>query len=264
MVSPEHKMVASEVVSLFSTMAPVVAVLSTVFFGLWAMLRARSAHFLLDKVWRVVGGGTIYDNDLKADWGLIRDLEGFRFRTGIKFNSKAVWSKTIRWLEANDRSISELSLARAWIIGKPWQFRKPWLKSIKLFAFVVFLGAVPTALFMTTIFSEKSVILTVKQTGTTFWTDGVTADEFKLAWTAPGFSISVDNCEGDMMNGLQVKDFEVICSSLGASAMPALKRFIWEQKLLSGYIVLVCIFLLVLVVRYIERAKMAKIFYGLQ
>ncbi|WP_163020139.1 DUF6216 family protein, partial [Pseudomonas viridiflava] len=109
----------------------------------WAIFRARSAHFLLDKIWRVIGGGTTHDEDLKKAWLSVRDLEGFRFRTGIKFNTKPTLIRTLKWLEHNDKSLNDLSFAKEWIAGKPWEIKPPHMLSIRGIAFAVFLVTNP-------------------------------------------------------------------------------------------------------------------------
>ncbi|MEI7049236.1 DUF6216 family protein [Pseudomonas koreensis] len=263
MVGPENKATVVEVVSLLRDISPLVATASTACFIIWAILRAKSAHFLLDKIWRLIGGGAINDQELRKDWLQIRDLESFRFRTGIKFNSRNTWSKTVKWLEYNDKSMNDLSFAKAWISGKPWDFNEPWLKRIKAFAFCIFLMTVPLIMGMTYIFSEQSAILTIKGSQKTFWTDGVTARNFVLAKGTPQFSVDSAACMNKKIPGVDDKDSEIICKTLEPEAIPQLKKFILEQKIFSAYIAFLCLAALLISVRYAARAKMAKIFYEL-
>ncbi|WP_285354505.1 DUF6216 family protein [Pseudomonas sp. lyk4-R2A-10] len=263
MVGPESKAAVVEVVSLLRDISPLVATASTAFFIIWAILRAKSAHFLLDKIWRLIGGGAINDQDLKKDWLQIRDLESFRFRTGIKFNSRNTWSKTVKWLEYNDKSMNDLSFAKAWISGKPWDFNEPWLKQINVFVFCIFLMTVPLIMGMTYIFSEQSAILTIKGSEKTFWTDGVTARNFELAKGTPQFSVDSAACINKKIPGLDDKDSYLICKTLEPEAIPQLKKFILEQKILSAYMGFICLLALLISVRYAARAKMAKTFYEL-
>ncbi|NBF08133.1 hypothetical protein GV818_05445 [Pseudomonas sp. Fl4BN1] len=263
MVGPEDKAAVVEVVSLLRDVNPLIITVSTGVFIIWAVMRAKSAHFLLDKIWRLIGGGAINDPELKKDWLQIRDLESFRFRTGIQFNSRNTWSKTLKWLECHDKSMNDLSFAKAWISGKPWEFSEPWIKQIKAFVFCVFLITIPLIMGMTFIFTEPSAILTIKGSEKTFWTDGVTARNFKLAWGTPKFSVDSAACINKKIAGLDDKDSELICSSLEPDALPQLKKFIFEQKVFSAYIGFICFVALLLSVRYAARAKMAKILYEL-
>lgn len=263
MVSPEGKAAMLEVVSLLRDVGAFVFALFTLVCVVWAVSRARSAHFLLDKIWRFIGGGAINDPELKKDWLQVRDLEGFRFRSGIQFNSRDTWGKTLRWLEHHDKSLNDLSFARAWISGKPWNFNEPRMRSIRAFVACVSLVTIPSLFGMTYLFAETSVILTVKGTETTFWTDGVTAEDFMLARGTPAFFVDSAACSNKKIAGLDDKDAEVICYSLEPDALPKLKGFIFEQRVFSALIGFICFVALLLSVRYAARAKMAKGFYDL-
>lgn len=251
-------------VSLLKDVSPYLMTFITAILVLWAIFRARSAHFLLDKIWRLIGGGVINDPDLKKDWLQIRDLEGFRFRTGIKFNSKATWRQTLLWLEQNDKNLNDLAFAKAWIEDKPWNFKEPWLRCINTFVLIVFLTVLPLVMGMTFIFTEPSALLTIKRSQVTFWTDGVNAKNFEWASKTPKFAVDSAACNNNaVIAGLENKDKDIICSSLEISSMPKIKHAVIEQKILSAYIAVILIIALTLVARFAARAKMAKAFFNL-
>lgn len=246
-------------VSAVKDISPVFMGLVTGLLIIWAILRARSAHFLLDKIWRIVGGGATHDEDLKKAWLTVRDLEGFRFRTGIKFSTKATLTRTLKWLEHNDKSLNDLSFAKAWISGKPWEVEHPRLVAIRIFAFAVFLVTTPLIMGMVAVFSENSALLTIKGSNATFWTDGVSARDLGLDWTTPKFSVDYATCNSGKFDKLGEKDSQVVCSSLDPAKLPFIRDAVKEQKAYSIYVAIICILGLAIAVRYSARAKMASI-----
>ncbi|MEX5574299.1 DUF6216 family protein [Pseudomonas lijiangensis] len=258
--TPPQQHMIENAVSLLKDISPWFMTIVTGFFIVWAIFRARSAHFLLDKIWRLVGGGAINDPELKKEWLLVRDLEGFRFRTGINFNTRATWNKTLKWLEQNDKSLNDLSFARAWMLEKPWNFKAPWIVPINIFAFLIFLIFGSLTMSMAYIFSEPSALLTIKGSEKTFWTDGVNARDFKPAWNTPKFTADITTCKTKKIDGFDEKDATIICSSLEPSTLPQIKNAIKEQKIFSAYIAFLCILALIFAARYAARAKMAKKF----
>lgn len=231
---------------------------------IWAILRARSAHFLLDRVWRFVGGGTINDPDLVKAWAEIRDVEGFRFRTGINFPTKKILSRTLTWLDTHQMSIQDLSFAKAWITDRPWKFKEPDLKLIKKFvkAEILILGML--GLTMGWMAGQPSVLLSVKASSVKFWSDGSTATNFTLfLWKKPDFSVTQEDCKDNKITNIDDKDARVICASVAPEANKIVKTMLREQQVLSGYIVFLCVLFLIIAVRYSARASMAKKFYDL-
>ncbi|MGN2404882.1 DUF6216 family protein [Pseudomonas syringae] len=231
---------------------------------IWAIIRARSAHFLIDKIWRLIGGGAINDPDLKKEWMTIRDMEAFRFRTGIKFNTTSSWNRTLRWLEHNDKSLSDLSFARAWIFNKPWDFKEPWTGWIRFNVSVVFLTLAPLLTGMVYMFNSPSALLTIKASEVTFWTDGAVATDFWLARDTPAFSLDPQTCKTKPIAGLAEADREIICSSMEKNTQPLIENAMKLQKYYSAYLGILCIVALFMAARYTARAQMAKIFYELK
>ncbi|WP_122416208.1 DUF6216 family protein [Pseudomonas viridiflava] len=244
-------------VSVIKDISPAFMAFVTAALIIWAIFRARSAHFLLDKIWRVIGGGTTHDEDLKKAWLSVRDLEGFRFRTGIKFNTKSTLIRTLKWLEHNDKSLNDLSFAKAWIAGKPWEIKPPHMLSIRGFAFAVFLVTTPLTMGMFAAFTATSALLTIKDSGVTFWTDGVTARDFFLDRGTPEFTVDLATCNSGAFQALGEKDGKIVCSSLDPSKLPYVKSAITEQKTYSVFIAVFCLLGLTLTLRYSARAKMA-------
>jgi len=249
---------ALNTVSAVKDLSPIFTAVITATLIIWAIYRARSAHFLLDKIWRIIGGGAIHDEELKKAWLSVRDLEGFRFRTGIKFSTKATLTRTLKWLENNDRSLNDLSFAKAWIAGKPWDIDRPHMLPIRILAFIVFIATTPLIVGMCAAFTETSALLTIKGSGVTFWTDGVNARDLFLDRDTPEFAVDFASCNSGAFKVLGEKDRDIVCSSLDPSKLPYIKSSIKEQKLYSVFIAGLCIIGLTLALRYSARARMAR------
>ncbi len=251
------------VVSLLKDISPYVMTLLTCGLIVWAVIRAGSAHFLFDKIWRLIGGGPISDPELKKEWLQERDMESFRFRTGIKFNTKTTWSRTLKWLEYHDKNLKDLSFARAWICGKPWDFDKPLLWQIRLFGLLVILLLSPLTLGGVYMLTEPSALLTIKESKRTFWTDGINARDFALAWNTPEFTLDLATCQKGKETGLGAKDRDIVCSSLKPENLSLIKGYVKDQKVVGVYVAFMCVVFMIVVVRYAARAKMARVFYEL-
>lgn len=251
-------------VSAIKDVSPLFMGLITGALVIWAIFRAHSAHFLLDKIWRIVGGGVTHDEDLKKAWLRVRDLEGFRFRTGIKFSTKDTFTRTLTWLEHNDKNLNDLSFARAWIAGKPWEITPPRLRPIQIFAFTVFLITAPLIMGMFAAFTETSALLTIRDSGTTFWTDGVTARNFALVRPKVDFKVDLATCVSGSFKELDEADREVVCSSLDPNKLSFVQETIKVQKAYSLSIAILCILTMAIAARYAARAKMATVLSKLQ
>lgn len=251
-------------VGTIKNIAPYLMTFGTSILIIWAILRARSAHFLIDKIWRIVGGGAINDPDLKKEWHVIRDMEAFRFRSGIKFNTKSTWSHTLRWLEHNDLSLSDLTFARAWIDGKPWDVKAPWIRCIRAYVLLVFIVLGPLVTGMVYAFTSPSVLLTIKVSRVTFWSDGFVAKDFELDRKTPDFSVDSETCRTEPIEGISEKDRDIICSSLETSSMSEIEKALRLQKFYSGYVAILCFIGLFLAARYLARARMAMVFSDLK
>jgi CDP-diglyceride synthetase len=252
-----------ETVSAVKDVSPVIMGCVTTALVIWAIYRARSAHFLLDKIWRLIGGGATHDEDLKKAWLTIRDVEGFRFRTGIKFSTKATLDKTLKWLEQHDKSLSDLSFAKAWIKDKPWNFNEPKLLPIRCFTLLVFLAVAPLTMGMLAIYPETSALLTIRDSGTTFWTDGNKAQNFSLSIGTPSFTADAATCAAGPIKNLTAKDSKIVCSSLEPKTLQFIQNALKEQKVFSVYIFVLCLIAMILAIRYAARAKMAHTFFKL-
>ncbi|EJM88512.1 MULTISPECIES: DUF6216 family protein [Pseudomonas] len=225
---------------------------------IWAIFRARSAHFLFDRIWRLIGGGNINHSTLKQDWSDIRDVEGFRFRTGINFPSMEVLLTTLEWAKKHNINIGDLSFSRGWMRERPWIFGTPWMKTITFFAgtalIPLFILLAGSAYFL----ANDSVLLTIKSSKVSFWTNGSTATDFILERSVPEFSVTLQNCNKLSNPGLTSDDIKVICKTLDTDNAEKIKKNMVEQRLIAAYFMVLLTFILVVILRAVAQAQMAN------
>ena len=230
---------------------------------IWAISRARSAHFFFDRVWRLIGGGAVKDTDLIKAWDVVRDIEGFRFKTGINFKTKNTLTKTLKWLDKNEMTITELSFIREWIEDNPLKIKKPQAKKIKAFAWTISAILIPIAIAITYIAVQPNVLLTIKSSGFTFWTDGTVATNNTLNSNSPKFTITEEDCKTEIP-GLNKYDKSVICLALSPTSKSKIASSLLEQRIIAAYLIFICLLFILPSVRLSAKAKMAEKFYRLQ
>lgn len=225
---------------------------------IWAISRARSAHFLYDRVWRIVGGGEIQNSTLKEYWADVRDVEGFRFRTGINFPSMKVLLITIQWIRDHNINIKDLSFARGWIRELPWVFGNPWMKTIRTLVIVLLIPLGGLAAGTAYMLGNESVLLTIKESKVIFWTNGSIATNFIFERNVPEFSATQNDCQKLSLKGLTRDDVNVICETLSPSNLEKIKNSLIEQRIIAGYFLAVLTFISFVLLRSFAQAQMAS------
>ena len=69
MADSDHVQLVESVIDLLKNINPWVTVGITCALIIWAITRARSAYFLLNRVWRLIGGSPIKDPEMALEWG---------------------------------------------------------------------------------------------------------------------------------------------------------------------------------------------------
>lgn len=229
----------------------------TILLIIWAILRARSAHFLFDRVWRLIGGGDINNSTLKGDWADIRDVEGFRFRTGINFPSMIVLLTTLQWVKDNNINIKDLSFARGWMRERPWLFGTPWMRMIKTVAFTLLVPLGVVFAGTAYVLGNDSVLLTIKASKVNFWTNGSIAKDFIFEHEPPEFSVTQQNCNNLPHFGLTADDINVICETLAPANAEKIKNALTEQRIIAAYFLALLTFISFVILRSVAQAQMA-------
>ena len=260
MADSDHVQLVESVIDLLKNINPWVTVGITCALIIWAITRARSAYFLLNRVWRLIGGSPVKDPEMALEWDTVRDLEGFRFITGINFESKKKLQTTLRWLEDNEKSLKDLSFARAWIDDQPWKVRAPNLRGIKAWTWIVLALTCSVIVPMSYLFGNQSALLTIKSSGVQFWTDGDTAKDFFFETQTPGFSITRRDCDKIEEIKLAPEDRSSICKTLDPIYQDYIKRSLVGQRAWSAYFGVLAFLVMTLTIRYLARARMAMKF----
>jgi hypothetical protein len=257
----ENTQVVESILDIIKNINPWLTLVFSILLIGWAATRARSAYFLMNRIWRLVGGGAIIDPDLEKEWGAIRDMEGFRFITGINFDSKEKFIKTLRWLEGHGKSLKELSFARAWIAGEPWIVKPPRLGLITTFSCTTALVCSLAILPMAYLFGNPDTLLTIKSSSVMFWTNGNTARDFFFENSTPSFSVHEDNCFTQLAL-LQVPpgDVDTICKTLDPAYQDEIRKSLVEQRIGSAYFGGLALIILFIVFHYLARAREAQRF----
>lgn len=224
----------------------------------WTIIRARSAHFLYDRVWRMVGGGEIQNPTLKEYWADVRDVEGFRFRTGINFPSMKVLLATAQWTKEHNINIKDLSFARGWIRDLPWVFGKPPIRMIRSLVISLLIPFGVLAAGTAYVLGSESVLLTIKESKVIFWTDGFEATNFFFEKNVPEFSVTQNNCSKLRLEALTQEDVSVICETLSPDNFKRIKKSLIEQRVIAGYFLAVLTFISFVLLRSLAQAQMAS------
>ncbi|MDF2864677.1 MAG: hypothetical protein K0S02_4949 [Achromobacter mucicolens] len=99
-----------------SWIAPILSTGLFLLLCLWIRARAGSAHFLLDRLWRIAAGRReVQDSVLKDIQQESRDLEIFRFFYRVPLQSLADLHKLDRWAKAHNVGMSKLKTLWRWV-----------------------------------------------------------------------------------------------------------------------------------------------------
>lgn len=181
--------------------------------------RAGSVYSLLERLWRLIAGSTdVSDAKLKVFMRDVRDLERFRFMYGLRVESKIELHAMLDWLKTHSIGIADAQHAKKWInIKTESVIIKPanscFLK----------IGLIITLSFGVMVASEwlgssKYAWLSMKETRTSFLTDGQTVKSLMSDW-----SFNASQCASNQVQSLKTgfsdKEIKILCSSIKTNEM---------------------------------------------
>ncbi|UUY07732.1 DUF6216 family protein [Pseudomonas sp. J452] len=223
----------------FSTAAQakdLIAGVSTVIFFLFAFLyvrgRAGSAVFLLDRLWRVLGGKKdFHDPSLQDEHHRLSDFEKYNYSRGIRFQSYKKIEEARLWLQERDIGMEELVRVKSYFNSNDVSIRAPRIISHKLLnraMLVMFLfGAAVTA-----IAQAPAALLTIKKTGTVIW---ASTSEVR-SWDGLSWRVTADDCVSGNVH-LDEHDKKVVCDILTEDGVESvLKEAMLSQRILAIFI----------------------------
>jgi hypothetical protein len=226
----------------------------------YGYVRAASGFFLIERIWRLIGGSKEFkDESLNAHWMEIRDLESFKYKTGIRFANYKKLRETLDWLDRNDISLVELIKVRRYFDPKEVRMRDPQLEKKKawylvpllpllLLVFLFFLVAIPDHAF-----------LTVKESGTKMWANAESARSFDgYSWVVTSADCGVPTVQ--VSDG----DKQLICELFGSrESQDFVKAVVRSQKALGLSFMAICLFFFLWAIFTFERMKEAQVVFDM-
>jgi hypothetical protein len=234
-----------------------IAGVSTVILFLFAFLyvrgRAGSAVFLLDRLWRILGGKKdFHDPSLQDEHHRLSDFEKYNYSRGIRFQSYKKIEKTRLWLQEHDIGIEELVRVKGYFNCKDISIKAPNIVAHKILNRVTFTMFLVGALF-TLLAQAPLAILTIKKTGTVIW---ASTTEVR-SWDGLTWKVTPDDCaKGNVFLGDH--DKKVVCDIfIEKDVESALEEAMLSQKLLAIFTWAMIGFLAFMAAREYSIAKQA-------
>lgn len=221
---------------------------------LWIWARAGSAHFLLDRLWRIAAGRReAQDSVLKKIQQESRDLEIFRFFYRMPLQSLADLHQLNSWAEANNVGILKLRTLWRWVdvrnsavVRRPHKMWKPVL---------FFLVVVLWALFMIagSLFASPYGYFHMKESNVWFKTDANTVRNMTLwgeDWVFAATECAADSPDLMEKTGFRKSELLDLCRALASGSMKdQVHSLVKQQRLLALLLLLPSLVGLAIVIR---------------
>ncbi|MHC8320333.1 DUF6216 family protein [Pseudomonas sp. GB2N2] len=145
---------------------PLLLVLALTAYG---YVRAASGFFLIERIWRLIGGSKEFSSEfLNEQWSAVKDLESFRFKTGIRLDSYRQMLELLARINRHDVNVAQLIHGRKYFDAERLVMRDP---DGKLWKSRHGIGLLLTLIFMivcTVPMMPDYAVLTMKTSGITF------------------------------------------------------------------------------------------------
>lgn len=176
---------------------------------LYVRARAGSAGFLLDRVWRVLGGKKDFHNPIfQSECNQLGDYEKFKYISGIRFQSNAKVIETLAWLQECRIGLEELIRVKSYFSSNEIKLRLPQMNTHKAIgAITIFIFTATTLIAL--ISHVPAALLTIKKTDTIIWASTSTV----RSWDGFRWVINADDCRTGKIQ-LENHDEKVICEIL--------------------------------------------------
>lgn len=249
MESKDFFSIASQLIELCKTAAPIIipALLITAY--LWTWKRSGSGFFILQRLLFIVGGSKKISNERIDDaWQKVYDFYSIRLRTGIKFLSNSNIEETIEFLEKHKIGLEQIIPIRSYFNTKECEILDPKIKrkKVEYLALSSFLLIISTPFILLSI--PNHALLTVKETKTSFWTNGKSA----YYWNPLEWSLDLEACPNHKKN-ISNRDAEIICELLSQKNNSYVANVIFEQRIFGS--IFLTITLIMLTALFVEFSK---------
>jgi len=234
-----------------------IAGVSTVILFLFAFLyvrgRAGSAVFLLDRLWRILGGKKdFHDPSLQDEHHRLSDYEKYNYSRGIRFQSYKKIEETRVWLQEHDIGIEELVRVKGYFNSTDISIKTPSIIAHRIVNRVTLTMFLVGALFVMAA-QVPLALLTIKKTGTVIW---ASTTEVR-SWDGLSWKVNPDDCaKGNVP--LSDHDKKVVCDIFTEDGVEAaLEEAMISQRLLAIFIWFMIGFLAFMAAREYLIAKQA-------
>ncbi|QXH49574.1 hypothetical protein KSS94_16635 [Pseudomonas fakonensis] len=234
----------TDIIAPLKEVQPLLYILGVGLLILLAWYRAGSAHFLLERIWWLIAGSRRFnDGELNERWKALRDVEAVRFLTRIRFANLRAANLAFAWIDEHGIALGDLTRVRQYFDTHTTQLRDPKYRTYKYPAACALLALMVTLIPTSYFVNQDKALLSVRTTGTNFWTDGQAAEPL----IGDRWQLTAQRCKSESLP-LQAEDVQVICEILTNPPLEHLQRISRGQRifgavfsmLLIGGIYVVC------------------------
>lgn len=259
MAPQEALSVAEQTLELLHSAGPMLALLSSACLLFFTLNRSGTAHFMRERIWRLLGGNEEIDNTFLAErWREIKDLESLRYKTGIRFANLDDAIQMFKWADELGVSADDLMKSAKYYNPAEQTFANPQQKLKRWEGRVYCAGLLLAAVFGGFLLVTDYALLKVKQTSTRIWTDGETVMPLnRLQW-----SMTLDDCAKEMAFLPDAHDRKVVCELVKPEAKEYLQQAIASQKYIAVILEILFAFTLGLIVHWQRKVALAQQIYS--
>ncbi|WP_071872462.1 DUF6216 family protein [Atopomonas hussainii] len=227
MAPQEALSVAEQTLELLHSAAPMLALLGTGCLLFFTLCRSGTAHFMRERIWRLLGGSEEIDNTFLAErWREIKDLESLRYKTGIRFANLDDAMQMFKWADELGVSADDLMKSAKYYNPSDRSFANPKQKSKALLGMFLVFGLLLAWMLFGFLALTDYALLKVKQTSTRIWTDGETVMPLnRLQW-----SMTLDDCAKEITFLPDAHDRKVVCELFKPETKEYLQQAVTSQK----------------------------------
>lgn len=257
MSAPTDLSLMNDIIAPLKEAQPLLYIIGVALLMLLAWLRAGSAHFLLQRIWWLIAGSKRFNNDeLNEHWKALRDVEGMRFLTRIRFPNTRAANRALALIEQHDIALNDLTRARHFFDPETTRMKEPGLASRKRSAVAVLVLVMIVLMPASYLFGQDKALLAVKKSGTNFWTNGQTAEPL----LGNSWQLTAEHCKSGPPV-LAPEDNQVICEILTDPPQEHLQRLVRSQRIFGGSVSLLLILGICVICQRLATAQLADKLY---
>lgn len=237
---------------VFSGLSAASLLVAGIVFYWW---RAGSVHIVLDRLWRLIGGGhDVHDPVLRSMLLESRDVEKFRFSYRLNVETMAEIHHLATWLQTHRVGIKKLQKLRRWVdVGSPEVIREPH-KRTSLFLYAAFGISILACLIITKVAGSDNAYLRMRESEVWFKTDAMTVEAIFGGWSFDSKKCQARGPDLEILTGFTTTESDVVCNALRDGS---LRKFVSETRKKQKYIGLTCMLAFVWLAAIASRAAAA-------